>query len=280
VAHIETNRAIAELVLVIQTDPDPQIRVNAIIGLKAFLKEGPQFAPTFTKALDDADHNVRIVASHALADLGPLGRTAVPRMLAILKDKKERDDVRWAMAIDLGKLGQCEEQAVPTLLQLLESACPLLRSGAANALGRLGSKDDKVVPALLNALKDPDIGVRGNAAQSLGHLRKDADKCVPALTGFLREVKAYRGNTDPRYSIMWALGRFGPDSRPAVSVLVEIAEDKRVSKTFRSEAITTLGEIGPAAQAAIPALRTLSKDFFFNEDATLALSKIAVVPNK
>lgn len=59
-------------------------------------------------------------------------------------------------------------EAVPVLLQQLESANPSLRAVAADALGDIG--DDRAGPSLLKLLEDPNqpTSVRDTAASSLG----------------------------------------------------------------------------------------------------------------
>jgi hypothetical protein len=101
-----------------------------------------------------------------------------------------------------------------------------------------------VVTALANALKDLDGGVRRAAAGSLGAIGPEAVDAIPSLA-------ATTMDPDPsvRNATIEALGRIG--SPAAVPVLVQALKDPRTG----SLAVRALGNMGPTARGAIPALR-------------------------
>jgi HEAT repeat protein len=281
IAKIEKNQKIAVLAQTLQNDPDPKRRVKAAVALHEFKEEPALFVAVAIRAMDDAHLEVRCCAAALVGQLGPAARVAIPRILAILRDNKEPDDMRWCMAMDLANLGGCEEQAVPTLLELLESESPVLRHAAADALGRLGGKDKRVVGALLKAVRDPVDRVRSGAASSLGRLGKEPELCVPPLMEILQSSKNYRGASDPRNGAISALRRFGTKSAPAVPAIIDIVEGKTSAEnSLRCKAILALGDIGPAAQAAIPSLRALKTSLRFRAYANDALSRITGVTEK
>jgi HEAT repeat protein len=235
--------------------------------------------PAMIKALNIPESKSRTRMAWLLGRLGPRAKPAVPRMINILRDPTVDDDARWAMAINLADIGECEEQAVPILLELLEAKSWQLRNGAVLALGKLGHKDNKVVPALVKALKDPHVTLQGNAAISLGRLGKEPDICVPAMVNALRSLKGYQGNNDPRLGILLGLGRFSAMAADAVPLICETAEDSNNNDFLRECAIRCLGEIGPAAQAAVPTLKYLSISkkkalSTINKEARRALARI------
>ena len=91
---------------------------------------------------------------------------------------------------------------------------------------------------------------------------------VPLLTDLLKD----RDST-VRSSAAYALGEFGPEARAAIPALMELLKDKDAS---RAAAASALGDIGPEASAATPAIIELLNDE--NEkvrrDADEALEKI------
>lgn len=283
IATIERSQKINAILRVLQYDADPTKRDKAAIQLHDFGPEDhPAIVPTLIKALDDRDLEVRVHAAALLGIFGSPAKDAVPRMLEILKDSNEPERMRWCMTSSLARIGHCEEQAVPVLLQLLQSKSKTLRNGAAYALGYLGQKDDRVVPALLQLFQEEtEAGVQARAAGSLGKLARDPKVCVPAMVQRLQAINKApprKGEYDARFIVIEALGAFGEQSAAAVPCLIEILDDRTDGDTqiiLKWPTIKTLGRIGPAAREAIPALQRLAKeDPIFDRDALRALSKI------
>lgn len=91
-------------------------------------------------------------------------------------------------AIDaLGCIGPAASEAVPALLQWATNGDPTLRWHAMNALGEIGAEPDRVVPVLINGLRDPNT--RPSAAFALGKFGPDAKPAIAALTVFLDSRK-------------------------------------------------------------------------------------------
>ena len=77
---------------------------------------------------------------------------------------------------------------------------------------------------------------------------------------------------DVRLYAAWALGEFGPDAKTAVPAIMVLLKDK--DQDIRRAAIGALGEIGPEAKTAIPSLIALLKDSAIRREATKALGKM------
>src|SRR5262249_52412652 len=186
------------------------------------------------------------------------------------------------------------EVAVTGLIGQLKSPDSDLRRDAAKKIGELGKDGKKATAALVTAVKsDKDLFVRRFAAQALGQIEADPKVAVPALRTLMSEEKELmeaaigslgkmgaaavpalvdalkkdgsqtkpKGNkkgpqTPDRTAFLrakaaQALGQLGPDAKSAVPALIEALRDASV----RIDAATALGDIGPEAKKAVGALR-------------------------
>ncbi|HEX7896905.1 MAG TPA: HEAT repeat domain-containing protein [Planctomycetota bacterium] len=161
------------------------------------------------------------------------------------------------------------EADVPALLPALEGPA---RADAAEELSRIGPPAKAAVPALVKLLKDKDVDVRLAAASALaaiepgnaailpavvaelkGEQRKTAAEVlgdlgapgVPALIDALKDADA-----GVRWSAAESLGRIGVAAKAAVPALTAALDDKEV----RSIAADALAAMGPEAKPAIPGL--------------------------
>lgn len=108
---------------------------------------------------------------------------------------------------------------VPALVEALRHEEPEIRFGAAQALGDLGATARPALATLMQALRDRHLGVRLQAARAVWLIDKQVQPALPIL------IEALAAEDE---------------------VLCWIAAD-------------CLGEIGPAAKAAVPALHTASQ---------------------
>jgi HEAT repeat protein len=81
-------------------------------------------------------------------------------LMAISRAKYEREAA-------LSRIG---EDAIPSLLPLLEDANGEVRWSAVNILGAMGKSAKSAIPKLIPLLKDEDSEVRSRAAQALQNL--------------------------------------------------------------------------------------------------------------
>jgi HEAT repeat protein len=124
-------------------------------------------------------------------------------------------------------------------------------------------------------LSDENDGVRHVATYALGKIGPDAAAAAPDLKKNLASDDLFL-----KTASVWALVRIQPkdlDFRvKAVPILAKaLAESDR--ERVRVEVATTLGEIGPAAKDAIPALEKQAKEDespAVREAAEVALKKI------
>jgi HEAT repeat protein len=109
----------------------------------------------------------------------PYEGRSVAELRRMLSDPNPSTRVQGAYG--LSQQGAKAKEAVPDLIQALQSSDVLLRAQAALALGAIGPDARGAVPALTAALDDPEWSVRRQAALALGDIGADARPAVPAL---------------------------------------------------------------------------------------------------
>jgi HEAT repeat protein len=151
-----------------------------------------------------------------------------------------------------------------------------VRWAAVRTLGRLPALPpspavERITPLLL----DPDSGVRVAAAAALERFGAGAQSAVPTVLRALTQGS----DREAQVALMRALVRIvGNRPHAAVPTLCQLlrSADPRV----RREALTTLGQFGPSAGAALPNLRAAlgDEDESVREAARVAVA--AVTPGR
>jgi HEAT repeat protein len=211
-------------------------------AMEAFDRLGPaaeDAIPALARAMPEAG------APEALASIGP---AATPALIEILRtgNRATQQDAMRALA----KIGPAARDAVPLVAGLLPDPQAIETLGAIGGfeslirelkarpdvklVGPLVRAGEPAVPSLIDVLGHENARVRRLAAQILGAMRGKAAAAVPALT------KAALGDPD---------------------------------RSVRDRAQRSLGEIGPAAKDAAPALVRLveQEDSYGALDALLAM---------
>jgi HEAT repeat protein len=241
---------------------------------QAWRKLRVRFSPPMAPGPEAA--RIREQAAGLLARLGPAAASAAPALVEGLADPDL--EVRRAVQAALGRLGPV---AVPELVAGLRHYQPTVRRQAAELLGQraqFGGAIDNALGPLAASLTDAAPGVRQAAAASLAafpglpnsvvdRLGQTAADPVPEvrlaaivpLGGPGVEPAAARSvlgrlikDPEPRVQVQAAraLWRQTGETNEAVPVLVAQLRDYEV----HWQAALALGDMGPAAAAAIPAL--------------------------
>jgi HEAT repeat protein len=122
---------------------------------------------------------------------------------------------------------------------------------------------------LVRALSDPDAIVRGLAAVAL---RETAPvSAIPALIAGLKD-----SDSSVRMVCAEALGRM--KAADAVPALIAVSQKPDEHLHVLRNVVAALGEIGPAAAPAIPALEALKSNPRLRYPASAAQEKIAKRP--
>jgi HEAT repeat protein/tRNA A-37 threonylcarbamoyl transferase component Bud32 len=162
-----------------------------------------------------------------------------------------------------GSRGPDLQVEVQALIGSLREADPSARRCAAQALGECGPTAREAVGPLIAALSDPDFWVSETAALALrkitgapdpgtaGRRRRGPDEPTatpPAVTRLLKAIQ------DPasRWMAVVALGQMGPSAHEAIPALIEALEDAECA--VRWDAAKALGKMGAVAARAVPAL--------------------------
>ena len=122
-------------------------------------------------ALKSSDSLERRLAAHALAEIGPAAREAVPALIEALRDAESFVRV-WAAAA-LARVQPENSDAILALAAGMRDGISFVRSLAAWHLGRLGPRHpgiEAAVPELRELLNDNDPSARAEALVALGNL--------------------------------------------------------------------------------------------------------------
>jgi HEAT repeat protein/DNA-directed RNA polymerase subunit RPC12/RpoP len=263
-------------------DDDKDTRIAVAEGLTGIRPLTALDVPRLLEIVKQKDPEVRVIAMRTLGELKADARGAVPALIEVLKDNDSQ--VRRAALDCLGLIGSESREALPMIEKSLKDPDKDVRRGAIEAIGKVGSDAKSVVPALVEALKDPDT--KRSAIIALGHIGPPAKDAVKEFAFILAETT----DRGLRLDVVTALATIRPTGGEAQKVapeLVKLLEERDnakdlwektvealgkmggsavrdLDKTLRTGppparlgAARALGEIGPAARAAIPSLKLI-----------------------
>ncbi len=240
----------------------------ALCKLKLDAKGLLRFLTTTLVASQDA--TLRQSAAEALGWCNKNEVDVVPALLtAAFQDKK--DEVRQMADSALNQLGLTREKAIRLCSKQLRDS-----SLAETALRHSGQA---AVPTLIDALGAEESKSREKAARILGCIGESAVEAAPALTAALQAK-----NLDVRLAAAKALWIISKNADVVVPVLVDLLDDKwavafeagESHRRYLQAVIESLGRIGLAGKAAVPALvsKTRDKNRLISESALYALKEI------
>jgi HEAT repeat protein len=283
-------------------------RLTALEVLTLLRREAVPALPALLKMLDDDDRQIRRSAFVCLQQIGPPGRAAGPALAAILKDVNRSEDhlaagrALWVIARSpevvpflqafikvkgperaeaaelLGRVGKSAD-AVPVLLEELRQAKKAQRVALVERLARLGPGAKAALPALVDALQEQDPRLRTAALHALARLGELDDAAEPAVAELTKLAKS--ADVVERFNARRALVRIRKNVAH-LNLLADLLKEDPAE--LRGSAADLLGQFGPDAKAAVPALRELLKDAdaHVRSTAAMALWKInrddAVLP--
>jgi HEAT repeat protein len=241
-----------------QKELDPQGLRRAILTALGRIQSEPKvYVPILMDAVkNDKDAAVRTAAVTALAQIGPPAKEAVPALLDAQKTATAANDPQGA-----------------------------LRKAIVSALGKIETEPKDRIALYIELLKrEKDPATRLVAVTALGEIGPPAKAAIPVLLDVQKSSPPMPKVTDPqgvRKAVLEALAKIEADPKDFVPLLIDAAKKDR-DTAVRSTAVKTLGQLGPAAKAAIPALTDLQKlaktakeeDKALAKEAEAALEKI------
>jgi len=210
------------------------------------------------QALKSEQKAVRVEAARKLGEMGPTAHEALVPLIRAIRPSDGADCNVFHAAI--GRIGSPPPEAKAELIELLTDPRGIVRHHAGNALHTLGPADEALVRRFLRLAKHQDAGKRVLGVEILGRLNSQSLEIVTVLSAALRD-----GEPEMRRAAVEALGRTlrpwrrepGPRLRLALPALKQALKDS--DRIVRDQAIAKLGERGPAARSAEPALIELLK---------------------
>ncbi|HQX50340.1 MAG TPA: HEAT repeat domain-containing protein [Planctomycetaceae bacterium] len=206
---------------------------------------GSSVVPAVTAALSDQNSRVRLKACDILSSQGLAAESAVPALLPLLQDKIEL--VVRAATTALGKIHSHPEIALPALGGLLRHESPWVRITAVRAISEFGPAANSFSTVMLELLSDKKIMLRSAAADALGRIGNGDVGVIDALVRALADA-------DGVVTVSAANALLHTGS-PAVPAMIR----KLPEEPFRNLIVDVLGEMGPEAESAVPALVELLK---------------------
>jgi HEAT repeat protein len=186
----------------------------------------------------------RSVALRRLASLGPTAREAVPEVEKLVAQGDS--GTRVLAAQTLWYLDSGNAFGLPLLARWIQRDEGVDREAAAQAVGQIGPPAAAATEALISALGAQDERLRATSAWALGRIGPAASAAAPKLAALMRSDPSPQVRDDAR----WA--RYRVQREGSIKELVKLVGEDRDAE--RQMAVQILGEKGPAAAEAIPAL--------------------------
>jgi HEAT repeat protein len=237
---------------------DPELIISLLGSIGPDAKEA---IPILTEFLNS--HELRYYAYEALCGIGPASKGSLPKFDRVLRSAVERHvQLPLSVASLTGvpplprSMFSCLYKVGPDATQLLLSALDwssvgsstLDIAGIAESLGKIGTAAKAASPRVAKLLRYDDCSVRLNAAIAL-----------------------------------WKIDRLNDAISTLIDLLKYSSSDSQVAGNVGNcdffvarDAAAALGEIGPAAKAALPALQEIVSrgDGIAGDDARAAIEKI------
>jgi HEAT repeat protein len=259
IERIERNAQVATFLRQLKADKQEE-RHKGANGLMELGPEVAEVIPALTELLDTPDIELRESVVRVLLVAPRSAQLALPKLLRILKDKSPgTESLRMYVISLLERMGPPGREAIPILLQILETEGPVMQRYAVFGLAELGQDDPRVVPALLKGLSQDEITVKHSAACALAWLRKEPEKTVSAMLQILTSYpfKDEEVALSTRLSLVRALGGYGPEAEPAIPYLIKVCKKEQPGSQLAREAKKVLVAMGAPAHKAIPGLKEL-----------------------
>jgi HEAT repeat protein len=246
--------AIKKLLLGLRSE-DRQIQsacARGLIDLELNEAETQQMVAVLARVLQTGEEESQLEAAQALSVIGE------PAVTALIHGLKY-PSIQVPVSAVLGGMGPKAKEAVPALLWVVENGKPASRREALMALANIAADEpDTVMPTFTKSLRDPVPEIQIMAVYALGKLGAASKPAVD-------EISKLISPQNPQLSKIaaWALALIDPSALGAsTDRVVELLAEALSKQQFfvRIEAANALANLGPAAKAALPALKKAAND--------------------
>lgn len=268
--HKMGKEALPGLIGVVQNrDKSTLHRYRALRVLTDLGRKAKAAKPVFEAGMKDKILPLAIESAYGYALLNGDMAAALPLFREGLKS--ESLFVLWNTAHSIEKLGDRARATVPDLIPLLSHKEREIRIAAARGICTMGPAAIPAIKTIANLLNSKDPRERFQIADAFEKLGPNAKDALPILVQRLRAKDLDQIKPQP---VLTVIGNLGPAAAPAVPALLDLLDQKR--SIFRNQVIDVLGEIGPAAKPAAPRLISLLEDpnRYTRSSAAGALGKI------
>ena len=184
----------------------------------------------------------KIKAAEKLGAMGETAAAAVPELIEAMKQGNSMfDPVEMAASKALAQIGKPAAEAL--VVEVRKGAS---RMSISSTLGDLAHH---VVPELTEMSRDPDERVRKRGIEALAEAGPEA---APVIGEALRDVEE-----SVQRAAATALRKMGSDAAGAVPELIAAVE--RRDSAVIGDVVVILGQVGPEAKNALPALESLQR---------------------
>lgn len=238
------------------------VRLLALQEVGRFaLAEQVHYLPLLVEALEDKDADVQLNAAALLASLGNETESAVPVMVAYLREPdSERRDVVMTLIFNLRRT------AIPALIDALRDEDPNIRLGACRALGKMGKGAEEAIPALIDLLDEVSQDIPDCASVALGKIGKVDDLIEIIKSGSDRQRELISKNAF--YHL--------PEEIDPTEALIELVKNEESRPKARLSAVNALGSRGSKSKNAVSPLVAAMADQEIGFAAASALGKIGL----
>jgi HEAT repeat protein len=234
--------------------------------LKRIAQLGEAAIPALVDALGSDKWRMR---QGAVLSLRQIGGAAVPALIEILRQQQgARDEEgRYLAALEtLGQIGASAKDAVPLLIEAVETKSALVGAAAMRALAGIGKEAQAATPLLIEQLNYYREERKAKKKQA----KKEKQASRP-YTRTYRTIRDAQAAEDAAQAAVYALGMIGDPS--AVAPLIAASSDEELC----IHAIDALKGIGAEKEIIIPALIAVlsdeKKDYLFREYTAFRLGR-------
>lgn len=175
-----------------ESDPLADVHYEATVALAQI---GAPAVAELTSLLDHEHFTIRYEVADALGNIGEEARSAVSKLIRLMQNKSENENVRRSATLALGKIGEPLDEIVDALVGQLKDKIDETRSHAIESLGVLGPAAAEAVPALRKEVACLDCGYGGydrlRAAESLGKIGWPAKDAIPEILDLLAQEQSF-----------------------------------------------------------------------------------------